>query len=310
MREQHARMINDQLDNLYARIRAEEREARETRVREAYARAPRLKALDEERARLFIDLGNRRITSAAGKARLKEIFDEEHRLLASIGLPQDALELRVRCKHCNDTGYLGAGSKPCSCRLLKREALRGSDGINARETFANFSTDIFPSADQKKRTVNAKLLCEQFAASLPTPEKPSILLFGMPGLGKSFLGNAIAHAALSRGIDAERVTAYAFIQTVLQDIREQTQRAARYQSVPLLVLDDLGSEPMIPNVSFEWLFAVINERTLAGFATVCSTNLTLSQLQTRYDDRFMSRLCDKKTTLVLHLTGENLRTVK
>ena len=38
----------------------------------------------------------------------------------------------------------------------------------------------------------------------------------MPGLGKSFLGNAIAYDALSRGIDAERVTAYAFIQTVLQ----------------------------------------------------------------------------------------------
>ena len=303
-------MINDQLDNLYARIRAEEREARETRVREAYAHAPRLRELDEERAKLFIDLGARRITSEASKARLSEIFDEEKRLLASIGMPQNALELKVRCKLCNDTGYIGQTNKPCSCRLLKREALRGSDGINTRETFANFSTDLFPSAEQKKRTVNAKILCEQFAATLPTPEKPSILLFGMPGLGKSFLGNAIAYDAISRGIDAERVTAYAFIQTVLTDIREQTQKAARYQTVPLLVLDDLGSEPVIPNVSFEWLFAVINERTLAGLATVCSTNLTLSQLQTRYDDRFMSRLCDKNTTLVLHLTGENLRTVK
>ena len=97
---------------------------------------------------------------------------------------------------------------------------------------------------------------------------------------------------------------------MLLDIREQSQKAARYQNVPLLVLDDLGSEPVIPNVSFEWLFAVINERTLAGLATVCSTNLTLSQLQTRYDDRFMSRLCDKNTTQVLHLTGENLRTVR
>ena len=35
-------MINDQLDNLYARIRAEERQAREDRLSEAYARAPRL----------------------------------------------------------------------------------------------------------------------------------------------------------------------------------------------------------------------------------------------------------------------------
>ncbi|MEN6637418.1 MAG: ATP-binding protein [Clostridiaceae bacterium] len=303
-------MINDQLDNLYARIRAEERVARESRLREAYARAPRLQALDIERSRLFVDLGKRRISPEESKARLLALGEEERRLLASIGLPQDALELHVRCKLCNDTGYIGGTNKPCSCRLMKREALRGSDGINVRETFANFSTDLFPSQEQKKRTINAKLICEQFASALPNPEKPNILLFGMPGLGKSFLGNAVAYDALSRGIDAERVTAYAFIQNVLKDIREQTQHAARYQSVPLLVLDDLGSEPVIPNVSFEWLFAVINERTLAGLATVCSTNLTLSQLQTRYDDRFMSRLCDKNTTQVLHLTGENLRTVR
>ena len=68
-------MINDQLDNLYARIRAEEREARESSVREAYALEPRLKALDEERARLFIDLGKRKITSEQSKARLTQISD-------------------------------------------------------------------------------------------------------------------------------------------------------------------------------------------------------------------------------------------
>jgi DNA replication protein DnaC len=131
----------------------------------------------------------------------------------------------------------------------------------------------------------------------------------MPGLGKSFLGNAIAYEALLRGVDAERVTAYAFVQTVLKDIRERTERTLRYQRVPLLVLDDLGSEPSIPNVSFEWLFAVINERTLAGLATVCSSNLTLKQLSDFYDERFMSRLCDRNTTQVLQLTGQNLRTL-
>lgn len=303
-------MINDQLDNLYARIRAEEHDALSRRIDDAFMRAPRLREIDRERSRLFSDLGARRITAIVGKRRLGELSGEEQTILAALGLPPDALSLHVRCKQCNDTGYVGINNKPCSCRLLHREALRGTDGVNARETFATFSEDLFPTAEQKKRTVNAKRICEQFAAALPNPERPNILLFGMPGLGKSFLGNAIAYDALSRGIDSERVTAYAFVQTILHDIREQTQRAARYQSVSLLVLDDLGSEPMIPNVSFEWLFAVINERTLAELATVCSTNLTLAQLQQRYDDRFMSRLCDKNTTQVLHLTGENLRTVR
>lgn len=303
-------MINEQLDNDYARIRAEERDAQRRRIAEAYFRAPRLRELDEARARLFPDLGQRKITPEESKRRLEEIDREERAILASLGLPADALALHVRCEKCGDTGYIGANNRPCSCRLLHREALRGADGVNARETFANFSTEIYPTPEQKKRTVNARLICEAYAKALPAPEKPNILLLGMPGLGKSYLGNAIAYEALANGVDAERVTAYAFVQTVLRDIRERTETALRYQTVPLLVLDDLGSEPNISNVTFEWLFAVVNERTLAGRATVCSTNCTLKQLSDRYDERFMSRLCDKNTTQVLQLTGENLRTVK
>ncbi len=303
-------MINEQLDNYYIRIRAEEREAQRRRIAEAYALAPRLSELDAERARLFPELGQRKITPEESMRKLAQIDREEREILATLGLASDALRLHVRCEKCNDTGYIGANSRPCSCRLLHRERMRGTDGINTRETFGNFLTDIYPTAEQKKRAINAKRICEAYAAELPAPERPNILLFGTPGLGKSYLGNAIAYEALLRGVDAERVTAYAFIQAILQDIREQSQRAQRYQNVSLLVLDDLGSEPVIPNVSFQWLFAVINERTLAGLATVCSTNYTLSQLQQRYDDRFMSRLCDKNTTQVLQLTGENLRTVK
>lgn len=77
--------------------------------------------------------------------------------------------------------------------------------------------------------------------------------------------------------------------------------------MPLLILDDLGSEPEIPNVSTEWLFAVVNERVLAGRASVCITNLSLAELQARYGERLMSRLCDRNTTLVMQLTGRNLR---
>jgi hypothetical protein len=74
------------------------------------------------------------------------------------------------------------------------------------------------------------------------------------------------------------------------------------------VLDDLGSEPNIPNVSFEWLFAVINERTLAGARPL------QQQLHVKAALRILRRtvhepLCDRNTTQVLQLTGENLRTI-
>ncbi len=300
-------MTNDALESLYSSIRAEEREALARRVGEARARAPRLSELDERRADLIRSVGARKIGAEAGKRKLDAIDAEEQSLLASIGMPADALTLHVRCELCQDTGYVGEQRKPCACRLLYRERLRGAEGVNARETFASFSADIFPTPEQKRRTLNAKAVCEAYARALPSPEKPNLLIMGMPGLGKSFLGNAVASAAIWRGIDGMRVSAYSFTQQILSDIRDRTESARRFQTVPLLVLDDLGSEPVIPNVSTEWLFAVVNERALSGLATVCITNLTLTELQSRYGERLMSRLCDRNTTQVLLLTGENLR---
>ena len=301
-------MTNEALERLYDQIRSEERKALAERVAKARSLAPRLGELDELRAALLRETSSRRITAAEGKRRLDGIAAEERDTLLSIGMGADALSLRVRCELCRDTGFVGLERRPCACRLLYRERLRGGEGVNERETFETFSGDIFPTPEQRKRTLNARILCESYAKALPAPGKPNLLIMGMPGLGKSFLGNAIAREALSRGVDSLRVSAYAFTQNILADIRENTSHAKRYQSVPLLVLDDLGSEPVIPNVSTEWLFAVVNERLGARLPGVYITNLTLSDLQARYGERLMSRLCERATTQVLQLTGDNLRT--
>ena len=302
--------MNDTLDTLYTQIRAEERAALEARVDGAFARAPELRTLDERRKRLFLDVGAHAVAPAEGIEALKQLNRREQELLASLGLPADTLQLRYRCQACRDTGYVGgAPRRPCACRLKYRELQKPDVDINTRETFANFSEAVYPDETQKKRTRNARVLCERYAAALPHPERPNLLLTGMPGLGKSFLGNAIAYEAISSGVETARVTAYRFVQDMLSDIRAHTDNARRYCCVPLLVLDDLGSEPDIPNVSVEWLFAIVNERIMQRRATVCITNLSLKQLQDRYGERLMSRLCDRNTTLVLQLTGENLRTV-
>lgn len=299
----------DPLGRYYDEIRGEERTALRKRAAAAYVRAPRLDALDRERGELLKRVG-RGMSAEEGKARLSALAAEERSILAELGLPADALELRYRCNACRDTGWVGeAPRRPCSCRLRIRESQAGAAGINGKETFAAFSEEVYPEEAQRKRALNAKKICEAYAAALPRPGKPNLLILGMPGLGKSYLANAVCYEAICRGIDAKRVTAYRFVQDMLQDIREHTENAARYTAVPLLALDDLGSEPDVNNVSTEWLFAVVNERLLAGKPTVCVTNLSLAELQARYGERVMSRLCDKNATTALRLTGENLRTV-
>lgn len=302
--------MQTKLDRIYDRIRAEERAALERRVADAYARAPGLAAIDAERQRVFAAVGGRTVSPAEGVAAIEQLAAEEQAALSALGLPADTLIMHYRCAACHDTGYVGdAPKRPCACRLQYREREKAGAEINERETFANFSVDIYRDEMQKKRALNAKKLCEGYAAALPRPEKPNLLILGMPGLGKSYLGNAVAYAAIERGVDARRITTYRFVQDMLLDIREHSNHARRYSTVPLLVLDDLGSEPDIPNVSVEWLFAVVNERALSRLATVCITNLSLAALQARYGERLMSRLVDRNTTVALQLTGDNLRTL-
>ncbi len=300
--------MTDTLEIAYNRIRIEEQDALRARIADAYARAPQLSALDERRAQALQDAGAGRRNASACAEALAAADREERAILASLGLPCDYLALHFRCAACRDTGFVGdAPKRPCACRLRMRESLLDGTGINERETFAAFSESIYPDDTQRRRALNAAKLCGAYAEALPYPEKPNLLLLGMPGLGKSYLGNAVAYEAISRGVDAMRVTAYAFVQAILQGFQERGNPAARFQSVPLLVLDDLGSEPDITNVSTEWLFAVVNERMAARRATVFITNLSLAELNARYGERVMSRLVDKSMTTALQLTGSNLR---
>ena len=75
----------------------------------------------------------------------------------------------------------------------------------------------------------------------------------------------------------------------------------------LLLLDDLGTEPMIPGVTIETLFAAINERQFAGKATVIATNLTKNELFTQYGERIFSRLFASREYAAITLRGKDLR---
>ena len=76
---------------------------------------------------------------------------------------------------------------------------------------------------------------------------------------------------------------------------------------PLLLIDDLGTEPMMRNITVEYLFTLLNERALNKRHTVIATNLTPPLLKERYGERIMSRLSDTKAWDHCRLMGKDLR---
>ena len=77
--------------------------------------------------------------------------------------------------------------------------------------------------------------------------------------------------------------------------------------MPLLLIDDLGSEPMVKNITREYLFTLINERIAAGKGTVIATNLSPDDLEEVYGERVRSRLTDQHRSIVLKFSGKDLR---
>ena len=83
---------------------------------------------------------------------------------------------------------------------------------------------------------------------------------------------------------------------------------APFLSAELLILDDLGTEPMVPNVTIETVFRILNERAASLLPTVIITNLSVEEIQMRYDERVSSRMIDTSVTTIAALRGDNLRT--
>ncbi len=301
--------MRNSLQLYYSTLREKNRRLSDKRFAECEEKNPRFASLRTERGQVVIALAAGKLTHEQAQSRIAAISAERKNLLISLGLPADYLDPIYTCQRCRDTGEVGGlVKKPCACQLRQlQKELKDGARVNERETFEAFDPSIYPDDEQRRYAIRLKNYCVRYVEALPKPEKQNLLLFGNPGTGKSFIGNAIAAAAIDRCIETRKVTAYRFVQDALDGIQSNTETMALYTNVPLLVLDDLGTEAMIPNVTGENLFRVLNERAALRLPTVLITNLPPESLTERYGERITSRMTDKAITALIPFKGSNLR---
>lgn len=285
---------------------------------------PEIQRLVEERESLIHNtirgILNRNGCADNIPARMDALNREIRERLCSAGFSGDYLSPVYQCPLCNDTGYIGYPVKePCECftRVYQRK-IRERIGLNGgkTETFESFNSSIIPdepipgqSFTQRQLTEAARRKCEKWAGSYPDVPYRNILLTGKSGLGKTFLVHAMANRLIERGINVLTVSAYQFFQSARESYFERENSMDELMDVPVLMMDDLGSEPLMRNVTVELLFTLLNERLIRGKSTVISTNLTLEELRERYTERIVSRINDPHTGLVIILEGQDLRKV-
>ncbi len=311
-----------ELEAEYASRRAaheEEEYLRRTEIRTKY---PEIRALTEERESIIFSsvrgiLAGK--TAADNLAeRMEEINARIREELKKNGYPEDYLAPICDCPKCGDTGYVGETVKEmCSClQEAYQKKLREEIGLQGGqdETFESFDEGLFsdeklPGKEFSQRTLSraARDFCEDWADRWPKQTPRDVLITGKAGLGKTFLLHAMAARLLEKGARVLLLSAYSFLETARAGYFGKEEGMEELLQAEVLMIDDLGSEPLMKNITVELLFNLINERQRKNLPTVISTNLSLQELKERYTERIASRLSDRSACGLVVLYGRDLR---
>lgn len=231
-------------------------------------------------------------------------------------IPETFAEPDWDCPLCQDTGVVDG--RPCSCeqrRWLEQRFQHAHLPARLREqTFGRFSLTWYSASKptpvevtERENAMNVLRACQTFVARVMEDIHSASGLFitGGTGLGKTFLCSAICLALSENGI----VSLYSTYSDLLTGIKagfddansHATPLAEMARQVPVLILDDLGAE-YTTDFATSCLFDIINHRRNERLPLVVSSNLTLSDVAKRYDQRICSRLGEVCETLPLYGT--------
>ena len=290
------------------------------RKNDIYLKCPRLQEIDDEIASVSIKVSimlmengeTRNVNSRSLKKRLDALEKEKKEVLKENNYKVSDLEPKYECKYCKDTGYIGEGinRELCNCvnqRLINLEFNNTNIFDLKNQTFDNFNFDLYSDeVDVKKYKSklspkeNAKELVEiakRFVENFDDPSSENLLFSGNTGLGKTFLSSCIANEVLKLNKSVLYQTAPIMLDRLI-DLKfgrdsDVDEFYNKIYNVDLLIIDDLGTEAM-NNYKMSELFNIINSRLLNSEniikKTIISTNLSLQNLYTNYDERIVSRI--------------------
>lgn len=210
------------------------------------------------------------------------------------------------CKLCNDTGR--ANGRFCEC-VIRRATEKGSDLSIPLHDFAAVDYSVYCEHEQTYRKLFGDV--QKICTLYPNNKKRCIVISGTTGNGKTYLAGCAANELLHRGRSVLALTAFAANNRFLKYHTCFDGEKASYLDPLLdcsfLIIDDLGTESILKNVTVEYLYLLLNERNLGGKLTMFTTNLTPKRLLERYGERIYSRLFDKSLAYFKDLKTPDLR---
>lgn len=301
----------------------------ENRKKEVYSKIPEIQDIENQISRIglqlakavLLDPNSREKIVNESKNKMYELRTRKNELFAKYGVPLDYLEIKYKCNHCKDKGFLSSGEK---CKCFKQEIINEAykmsnlDRVLSNENFANFNFDIFSPVRQEGSKMSPRenmldifSICEKFVLDFDNDNDDNLLFYGSTGLGKTYMCNCIAKDLLDRGYVVIYQTSFRILEIIeeYKFRKDPNNKLAdeNYKNLfecDLLIIDDLGTELNNSFTNGE-IFNIVNTRLVSGKKILISTNLTPVQLGKVYTQRTLSRILDKFR--IIKFMGNDLR---
>lgn len=288
---------------------------------EIYSKNPRLSEIDSQVASESVKASKEMLSGNTKalddlKKKVAMLKAEKEEIINGLGYTLEDLEPKYVCKDCRDTGFING--KPCHCfkqaAIDKKYSQSRLEKVINEENFDNFNLDYYSKEEfdnnisaydnAKNVLMRCKEYCDNFAGG------ENILIYGKPGIGKTYLTHCIAKDLLDKSYSVIYFTADELIKVFQKETFEKDevleQTSESIYSCDLLIIDDLGTE-FVNSFTSSKIFTCINERLLRGNSTVISTNLSLQELMEIYSERTFSRISQFN---IMKLFGKDIRIKK
>lgn len=264
--------------------------------------------LELEEVEKTIELANLmadQVDETRERINLAEIRANKNACLKKIGLSEKDIKLQFECEKCQDTGRVNGKYCECRTKILNEILLKRSGMVGELEDFSKAKFNKNSDAEKIFK------LLKDWTNKFPEVTKTNIYITGSIGVGKTFLLKCIANEFIKKGIFVFYSTAFKmnndFLQYCKASLEDKNTYLSPYLESEVLLIDDLGTEPILNNITLDYLYFILNERIISNKATIINSNLDLEELLNRYGERIFSRVINKRNGLTINFEGEDLR---